>query len=159
MTGKNQTCCFTGHRMLSNYDIEKIKKHLPTIITNLINNGVRYFGVGGAIGFDTIAALNVIDLRKSHPEIKLISVLPCKSQNERWNEKDKEIYKEIINNSDKVVYTSEVYFKGCMHKRNRHLVDNSGYCICYLTRTQGGTAYTVDYALERGLPVINIADY
>lgn len=53
----------------------------------------------------------------------------------------------------------KLYFKGCMHKRNRHLVDNSGYCICYLTRTQGGTAYTVDYALERGLPVINIADY
>lgn len=55
-------------------------------------------------------------------------------------------------------YTSEEYTRGCMHKRNRHLVDNSSACIAYLTESKGGTAYTVDYAAKHGLTVFNIAD-
>lgn len=60
--------------------------------------------------------------------------------------------------ADKVVYTSKEYTRGCMHKRNRHLVDNSSICIAYLTEQSGGTAYTVDYARKNGLIVINIAE-
>ncbi len=56
-----------------------------------------------------------------------------------------------------MVYTSQEYTKGCMFKRNRHLVDNSSVCICYLTKNNGGTAYTVDYAEKQGLEVINLA--
>ena len=37
-----------------------------------------------------------------------------------------------------------------MHKRNRHLVDNSSRCICFLTEKTGGTFYTVNYASEHG---------
>jgi uncharacterized membrane protein len=36
-------------------------------------------------------------------------------------------------------------------------VDNSSVCICYLTESTGGTAYTVDYAKKAGIRVINIA--
>jgi len=42
-----------------------------------------------------------------------------------------------------------------MHKRNRHLVDNSSVCVCYLNKENGGTAYTVDYAGKKGLELIN----
>ena len=42
--------------------------------------------------------------------------------------------------------------------RNRHLVDHSGTCICYLTRSAGGPAYTVDYARKKGLRIINLAE-
>ena len=102
--------------------------------------------------------MTVLELRKKHPQIKLIMVLPCKEQAERWSEKDKQTYAYILSNADKKVYTSEHYHSGCMHKRNRHLVDSSGVCICYLTDSKGGTAYTVDYAKQKGLKIINIAD-
>lgn len=59
--------------------------------------------------------------------------------------------------ADKVVYTSQDYYSGCMHKRNRHLVDNSSRCICFLTEKTGGTFYTVNYASEHGLMIINTA--
>lgn len=49
------------------------------------------------------------------------------------------------------------YYKGCMHQRNRVLVNNSSTCICYLTQTEGGTAYTVNYARNSGLSVFNLA--
>lgn len=48
--------------------------------------------------------------------------------------------------------------RGCMHKRNRHLVDNSSACISYLTENKGGTFYTVNYAKSKGVEVINIAE-
>ena len=44
-----------------------------------------------------------------------------------------------------------------MHKRNRHLVDNSSVCVCYLNKENGGTAYTVRYAGKKGLEIINLA--
>ena len=59
--------------------------------------------------------------------------------------------------ADKEVYTSQDYYNGCMHKRNRHLVNNSSKCICYFTEKPGGTFYTVKYASERGLSIVNIA--
>ena len=58
----------------------------------------------------------------------------------------------------KVRYTSVEYTRGCMHKRNRHLVDHSGVCVAYLTESRGGTAYTVDYARKNGVPVINLGE-
>ena len=54
-------------------------------------------------------------------------------------------------------YVSREYTPDCMHRRNRHLVDHSGTCICYLTKTSGGTAYTVDYARRKRLRIINLA--
>lgn len=44
-----------------------------------------------------------------------------------------------------------------MHKRNRHLVNDSSVCVCYQTRLGGGTAYTVGYAKEKGLAIIDVA--
>lgn len=52
--------------------------------------------------------------------------------------------------SDRVVYTSHEYSRGCMNKQNRYLVDNSSVCVCYQTKENGGNAYSVNYAkLER----------
>ena len=45
-----------------------------------------------------------------------------------------------------------------MFERNRKLVDMSTYCICYLTKATGGTAYTVKYAKKKNLQIINIGD-
>ena len=67
-----------------------------------------------------------------------------------------DIYENIKSKCDKYVYTSKYYYDGCMFKRNKHLVDNSKYCICYLTKKTGGTAFTVNYAFEKGLVIYNI---
>lgn len=56
-----------------------------------------------------------------------------------------------------MVYTAERYFPGCMHQRNRYLADHSGWCLCWLTRETGGTAYTVRRCRTQGVRVINLA--
>lgn len=155
---KDKTCCFTGHRKIPPEQYECIVKRLKSEIIDLINQGVIYYGAGGALGFDTMAAQIVIELRKEYPQIKLILVLPCRTQTRGWNGEDISVYEKILKECDKCVYMSEEYSRDCMFKRNRHLVDNSGVCICYLTECSGGTEYTVKYAEKNNLKIINIAD-
>ena len=149
---KSRTACFTGHRELPTDDLPEIT------LATLIEQGYRYFGAGGALGFDTLAAQAVLRLRERYSQIRLIPVLPCLNQTRGWPQADIDTYEEIKRCADKVTYTSEHYFGGCMQKRNRHLVDNSSVCICYLTKPTGGTFYTVNYASNCGLTIINIAE-
>lgn len=154
---KKFTVCFTGHRKIKQEQFDIIFQQLEKTLEKVIKKGYRYFEIGGALGFDTIAAETVLKLKYKYPYIKLILVLPCMTQTRGWKEKDIDIYENIKQQADKVVYISKEYTRGCMHKRNRYLIDNSSLCICYPTKFSGGTAYTVNYAINKGLDVINIA--
>ena len=153
-----QTCCFTGHRVIPSGEKETIRNLLETAIEKAIQDGYRFFRTGGALGFDTLAAQTVLTLKQQYPHIRLILVLPCINQANGWKQADVDEYERIRALADKVVYTSREYTSGCMHKRNRHLVDNSSLCICYLTKLSGGTAYTVRYAESKGVYIRNIAN-
>ncbi|MCI8387289.1 MAG: DUF1273 domain-containing protein [Clostridiales bacterium] len=153
---KRYTCCFTGHRDIPHEKVQDITNRIEEAVIMLIKQGYLYFGAGGALGFDTLAAQTVIKLKKSYPQIKLILVLPCHTQANNWSDNDIAVYEDIKKQADKVRYTSNDYYSGCMYKRNCHLVDNSSACICYLAREQGGTAYTVNYAIKNGLTIVNV---
>ena len=155
---KKHTCCFTGHRVIPSGEKETIRYSLKSAVEKAIQNGYRFFGTGGALGFDTMAAQTVLKLKRQYPHIRLILVLPCITQTTEWKQADIDEYERIKSLADKVVFTSREYTSGCMHKRNRHLVDNSSLCICYLTRLSGGTAYTVRYAESKKINVFNLAD-
>ena len=153
-----KTCCFTGHRNIPPAEREQLARRLELTVIELIQSGVRYFGAGGALGFDTLAAQTVLKLREEYPQIRLILVLPCRTQTRGWSAEDVRLYEAIKAAADKVRYTSEEYTRGCMLKRNRHLVDNSSVCVSYMTKNSGGTAYTVDYARKNNVRVINLSE-
>lgn len=148
------TVCFTGHRYIPQDRYDALKVQLTDLLENLIRQGYCYFGCGGALGFDTLAALTVLSLQEKYPEIKLILVLPCYDQCKGWLEKDVKVFNDILERANKVVYVEKNYTPECMFKRNRHLVDNSSLCISYLTKNTGGTAYTVKYAKENGVKIL-----
>ena len=154
---RDRTVCFTGHRKIPAGQYDILLQRLKDTIVHLISRGYRFFGTGGASGFDTMAAQAVLELRKQYPHIRLILVLPCLAQAKSWNASDRAIYEHIKGQADKIVYTSLANTRGCMHRRNRHLVDCSSVCICYMTESTGGTAYTVSHAQKQGLEIINIA--
>ena len=159
MLDKERTACFTGHRDIPDKDIAVVRERTRIVIESLINKGVVYFGNGSARGFDLICCSLIIELKQKYPQIKLILVLPCRNQTEKWtNQADIAIYNEVLKKADKVRCLAEKHYKGCEFARNRHLIDNSGYCICYLTSDNGGTAYTVDYAKRNDLKIYNIAE-
>ena len=151
------SCCFTGHRKI------QINKNLLTDVLRIemekmILNGVRYFYCGGAMGFDIIAGKKVVELRQKYPNVKLIIAVPCREQSKSFDYNSKLDYDYIISEADEVICLSEHYYRGCMHARNRYMVDNSAYCICYLTENKGGTFYTVNYAKRKNLKIINLAE-
>lgn len=156
---KEFTCCFSGHRTLPKDKLSDISACLEQIIIEYINEGYRYFGTGGALGFDTLAAETILKLKNKYPFIKLILVLPCLSQTKGWKKFDVDRYNYIKTQADKTVYTSKEYTSDCMFKRNRHLVNHSSLCICYLSKYSGGTAYTVNYAKKNNLKIENIVEH
>ena len=151
-------CCFSGHRQIRQEEYDCIMDMLYHSIQEEVKKGVRVFCAGGALGFDMLAETVVLELKHVFPEIKLWLILPCKTQTKNWSAEQKTRFEKIKEESDEVIYVSEEYFRGCMHKRNRALVDMSDCLICYLTQKSGGTAYTVEYAEKKGLKIINLAE-
>ena len=149
--------CFTGHRKLENPDAVRIATEREVI--RLIEEGAIYFLVGMAQGFDLLAADLILKLKKDYPHLYLYAILPCppKEQTKYFSQKDKALYFDILHRADRFAELSVKYYKGCMHERNRFLVNYSECCVCYLTRETGGTAYTVNEARKRGREIINIA--
>lgn len=155
---KIRTVCFTGHRNIENSIAFKIPSALKQTLEELISRGARSFKAGGAVGFDTICALCVLELRESHPDITLDLILPCRDQTRGWDEGSIRAYKYILDHADSVRYISDVYRTGCMHDRNRALVEGSDVCVAFLMRSDGGSAFTYALALRSGIEVINIFD-
>ena len=61
---KNITCCFTGHRALSDTERMLCLDRITQAVEALISMGVTHFIAGGAVGFDTIAEVSVLNLKK-----------------------------------------------------------------------------------------------
>lgn len=155
--GKN--CCFTGHRVLTPEQTGLAAQRIRRTVKALTSIGVTNFITGGALGFDTIAAQTVLELKRSgFSHIKLAVAVPCRDQCDRWRPSDVRLYKSILGSADETVCLSEKYTTGCMNVRNRFLVDHSAYCIAFVTRDTGGSAYTVKYARSLNKNVINLAE-
>ncbi len=152
-----KSCCFTGHRFLPKEKAGAIQFTLECLIRELCESGCREFISGGAIGFDMMAAEAVLKIKKAFPEIMLVMALPCRDQHIKWGKVDQLRYEKVLSRADKVVYLCEKYVTGCMHLRNKYMVDNSELCVAYFENKGGGTEYTVKYACEKGRRVVNLA--
>jgi uncharacterized phage-like protein YoqJ len=153
----SDTACFTGHRRIPPDTVPEVQEQLREAVKAAWDQGYRRFLCGGALGFDTLAALAVLSLREMHREIQLVLVLPCADQARYWSEKDRQARASILQAADLVVTLQEHYDPGCMHRRNLYLVDHASLCICLLTQLSGGTLNTVRYAVRKDLRIWNLA--
>lgn len=157
---KEYSCFFTGHRRLPKNRIEAIKELLKQKIKYFIENkGVESFIAGGALGFDTLAAMTVIELKEEYPFIKLYLYLPCNDQSKLWSAEDRYTWRMIMTKADGYKYVTDgPYTDGCMQKRNYKMADDAGYGIAYCVMARSGTGMTVSYAEKGGVVIENIAD-
>ena len=155
MIVKERACCFTGHRRLSSSP--DLADALKKTILAKINEGYFDFLSGMALGFDSLAAQTILNLKKEFPLIRLFCIIPCADQDKDFSAAQKETYRSILQQADEIIILQETYSRGCMHVRNRYLVDHSACVIAYLTRKNGGTAYTVSYANKQEKNIFNVA--
>ena len=155
----NRIVCFTGHRHIDYYDREDLMISLEIEIERRIQKGAEIFRAGGALGFDTMAALAVLKLKTKYPHIRLELILPCPSQTQNWASADVKRYKEILRRADSYLYVSDTYFNGLLQLRNNRLVEGADVCIAYLKHSQGGgSAYTSALAIRSGLEYVNLLE-
>lgn len=153
-----KTVCFTGHRDIPRDHAFALPRVLERELLDLIERGATVFRAGGAMGFDTVAALKVLELREIYPQIELELILPCRNQTERWSNVDVRTYNHVLSKADRHRFVVDTYVNGCMQERNRQLVDGSDVCVSYCYQNRGGTLYTMTYAIKLGLEVINLAE-
>lgn len=164
-TPEEKSCCFTGHRKITEDKLTPLVERLHLEINYMIGMGIQHFYTGGALGFDTIAALAVLLHKQNGADINLHLALPCPEQTKYWNSRDINIFNDILSRADTVTTLSDHYHGGVMQIRNRAMVDTCGYCICFwdknsisAEKNSGGTLYTVNYARKLGRKIINLWD-
>lgn len=155
---ENTTCMFTGHRVIAVNEYKLVCQKLHEKIMALIGMGVTDFIAGGAIGFDTVAAEAVLNLKEHFPHIRLHLYIPCINHNSKWSMHDIERYNAVAARADEILYvTNDTYKPNCMKLRNMKMVDDSKYCIAYYKYGRSGTMQTVNYAKKMERVVVNIA--
>ena len=134
-------CCFTGRRNIPNEYIESIYRELEKEVLKAISEGYTCFLSGFASGADLMAAQTVINIRSKNDGIQLEAYLPYA---QRENSRS---ISNLLSKCDEKIICSDIYYKGCYHKRNRCMV---GQCQKLIAITDGkeggGTGYTIDYA-------------
>lgn len=152
---------FTGYRpeklpFFSEEDsmCTKLKSRLSKQIKELIEDGAEEFFSGMARGVDIWAAEAVLELKRTYPKIKLIAVIPCPEQADKWSRSEQERYRGILELCDRLLVISPHYTKGCMLKRDRALVDMCDVLVAVFDGQKGGTEYTVNYAKSKGRKTI-----
>ena len=143
---KQETAVFIGHSEcygVSRSDVEKA-------IISLIEKGVTDFLSGGQGGFDRMCAGCVKKLKQEYPQIRNILVIPYLT----FSIFDKDYFDEIVYPDDFEKY----HFKAAIPARNKYMVDNSAFAICYVTHGWGGAAQTYQRAIKKNLTIINLAN-
>ena len=161
-----KTLCFTGHRKVpgKNYgEWDGVEAMVLDIITSAHNNKFTNYLCGGAIGFDTLAAIAVLKIRQQHPDINLVMAIPSKDQPDKWYGETQNKYFDILSQADKVVYVDAElglpdigkYSINKLFARNKYMVDQSSAVVaCAADMTTGGGAYCMKYAQDQKIPVL-----
>lgn len=155
------TVCFTGHRKIPENVLGVLRELLNEILDSLYDRGARIFKAGGAVGFDTMVAQAVIDLRnrRNDRSVKLQLCLAAPDQAKSFSRYDAIIFRMVAENADSISYESESATASDYFARNRRLVEGSDVCVAYCTKQSGGTYYTCTKALTSGVEFINLADF
>lgn len=143
---KEHTCCFIGHRECYGLSEERVRD----AIEDLINRGVTDFLCGGMGDFDWMCARLTYELKPKYPNIRcdlIISYLTFRVLEPKY--------------FDSIVYPEgfeKYHFKAAIVARNRYLVKQSAYALCYVHHGWGGAAKTYTYAKKYRLNIINLVD-
>ena len=104
-----------------------------------------------------ICTETILDLKKQYPDIKIIGALPCKTQDIKWQEKERERFRNLLSKLDAIRCLYDEYIGAeCMLERNRFMVDNASLMIALFNGLSGGTKSTIEYARKQGLKIVII---
>lgn len=146
---RGKVCALTGHRNLSPAFDENI---LYDTLEALIGEGYDCFLCGMAKGFD-LTALECLRNLKQKYRLTIEACIPYEGQETAFSYDERKKYRELLDWCDHKTILYREYRNGCYLARDRYMVDCADIVLAYCKRETGGTAYTVDYANRKGIPV------
>ncbi len=165
---KEKTIAFTGNRSLTSpsglrgTQVERAicNKLYELLEKEHLENGITTYLSGVAIGYDTLAAMVVLELKRKYPSISLIAVIPFEGQEAKFSYEQKQMYKDILKQADhSITISPNGYSNEAYHQRNDFLIANSTRMYGYHNgKPRSGTGSTIRKAGERGVEVINLYD-
>ena len=164
MRARQESCCFTGHRpgklpwRYNEFDPRclKLKRRIADAVELAYEQGFRHFLCGMAMGCDLYFCEAVLALRERHPDVTVEAAIPCPTQADAWPPAQRERYDRLVAACDFETMVSGQYTSTCMLRRDRDLVDHASLLIAAFDGTSGGTRYTVEYALNQGLAIVDL---
>lgn len=147
-------CTFAGHRDLFLTDAErKILKALDSILES---DDEFVFYTGGMGEFDSKCASAVRTVRHRFQEKRLRLVLVLPYMTNRVNT-DKNYFETEYDDVMIPMDLADLYPKAAIRRRNRWMVDRSDILLACVYRDFGGAYDTMQYALYKGVKVINLS--
>ena len=135
---------FCGHSKLIEQNI--IRAHLTRELRTLLEHGNHKFYLGGYGDFDLLAAKVLYELKQEYPETETILILPYLDRKVDASLYDSTIYPPLEN----------VPKRYAISHRNKWMVDQADMVIAYVDHDWGGAAKTLEYAVKKGLRIINL---
>ncbi len=164
MRARQISCCFTGHRPsklpwgLDERDprCAALKRRIDDAVETAYQEGYRHFLCGMARGCDLYFCESVLALRARWPDVTVEASIPCPGQSDRWPPAERERYARLVSSCDFETMVSREYTPYCMQRRDRYMVDHASLLIAAFDGSSGGTRYTVEYAMRRGVSVVDL---
>ena len=155
-------CCVTGHRPKGfpfPYDTDNVYYNtyldiLGDAVEELMYEGYTHFISGMADGVDLDFASIIVSISDRFEGIVLESALPYPLRTPIRPTESDGVRHALVNKSQKITVVSPQYFRGCMQKRNRYMVDRSDLVLAVWNgEERGGTWDTISYARKKGKPI------
>ena len=164
MPARQESCCFTGHRPTKlpwRYDeadprCAALKRRMTDAVELAYEQGYRHFICGMAMGCDLYFCECVLALRERRPEVTIEAAIPCPTQADAWPEAQRARYRALVEACDFETMVSARYTSSCMQRRDRYMVDHASLLIAAFDGSAGGTRYTMEYAMRRGISVVDL---
>ena len=164
MKARQASCCFTGHRPAKlpwRYHEDdprclRLKVRIADAVELAYEQGYRHYICGMAMGCDLYFCECVLALRDVHPDVTVEAAIPCPTQADTWPTAQRERYARLVAACDYETMVSERYTASCMQRRNRYMVDHASLLIAAFDGSAGGTRRTVEYAMQRGVTVVDL---
>ncbi len=164
MRARPISCCFSGHRPgklpWGNQENDerclRLKERLYDAVLMAYDEGYRHFICGMAQGCDMYFCEAVLQLREVHAEVSLEAAVPCPTQANGWSREQRERYQRLLAQCDYETVVQQEYTPDCMQRRNRYMVDHASLLIAVHEGLPGGTRRTIEYAMRRGLDIVDI---
>ncbi len=135
---------FCGHSKLIEQNI--IRAHLTRELRTLLEHGNHKFYLGGYGDFDLLAAKVLYELKQEYPETETILILPYLDRPLDASLYDSTIYPPLEN----------VPKRYAISRRNKWMVEQADMVIACVDHDWGGASKTLEYAVKKGLRIINL---